>query len=246
MSEITLFIILGMCAAGSAVVSLILLSLHIDLFFLRFKLENHPVLVNMIENAISVICEEEGIKTFYKTCEQINPKGTKEEDIALGMYIYTLDDEHKQKSKKALIEIEKLEKDYNKSYSEICKLVGVDNSIEKEDFMYPRIVLCHEKLIAFGLKSYYSTYFHELGHHFAIKESGGVTTETDADIQARNLIFERLPYFFQLIPYFRFEYRLKLKEMSFNEKMNAYIGYLSYYLKYKKTIKRESKKICNK
>jgi len=219
----------------------ILICLKFDLYFLLLKIENHPVLIDMVENVVTTICKEEGIQVFHKPFDELNADVQEEGKKATGMYVYFIDKEMQQKAKDNLIEIDNLENEFKLSYKEICKIRGFDTDVKKEDFMFPKILLCYDKLLAYGLNDYYSTYFHELGHHFAIKEISS-RSEEDADKYGRELILKHLPFFFQLFPYFRFTYRLDLKELGLKEKIKGSIDYLKYYIKNRKTIVKKWQK----
>jgi hypothetical protein len=236
---VSLIIFIGVC------VTILSISwLSIDIYFLSLKIENHPVLRVMVNDVLDQICKEEGLRIFNKTYDQLNADVKDDKDKSLGMYVYTLDEGHQKRVDDALCFVEDLELKYKKSYKDICILVGTTTTLEKEDFILPRILLCTDKLMtAFGANSYYSTFFHEIGHHFVAKEIGK-HKEEDADRRARAIILERLPYFFQLFPYFNFRFRLNkefYKELSVKEKLKAYYGFLKYYIKNKNTIVRHRK-----
>jgi hypothetical protein len=99
----------------------------------------------------------------------------------------------------------------------------------KEDtLIVPRILICKEETMKFGgLVSYYSTYFHEFGHHFAIKANGD-RSELAADTEAYRLVCENLPDFFQLFSHINFEYRLKLSELTIKKRLILYYHYWQY------------------
>ncbi len=199
---------------------------RINIYFLVFKLEKHPILIKMIEDIFQRICKEEGIGVFYKNYAELNPEGIKNDEEALGRYIYTTDADWQKKINKLLIEIENLENKYNMPYHRLCKLVGSEKIINKEIFVLPRILLCNEQTKKYGLLSYYSTHFHELGHHFAVKTMGN-HTENDANIIAQKLIIENLPFFFQLFPFMDFRYSIGNK-LKLTEKIRAYYEFLLY------------------
>jgi hypothetical protein len=202
--------------------------LKIDMYFLQFKLEKHPMLIAMLEDVFQRICIEEGIRVFQKTYEELNINRPIEDDKALGMYVYTLDAEHQRRANKCLREIEELEIKWKMPYKKLCQFVDSDTALEREDFVLPRILLCKkEEFEKYGLLSYYSTHFHELGHHFAVKEIGK-HTEDDANRIAHRLIIQNFPYFFQLIPFINFRYRTNMKELASKEKLRACIEYLQY------------------
>ena len=210
--------------------------LSLDIYFLMFPLQRHPVLRAMVQELAETICKEEGIRVYDKSFETLNADVENDGEKALGTYIYTLNPEYQQKVNESLQFIEELELKYKLPYKEVCVLLNAKSKCEKEEFVLPRIYLCTERLMKYGVGSYYGTYFHEIGHHFAAKTIGK-HTEDDANKIAHDIILECLPYYFQLIPDFNFKYRLDVKrELSFMEKIKAYRGYLKYYFKHKDTI----------
>lgn len=235
--EHILAIVIGsICFIGLGFAFLNLLRLGVEIYFLRFKLERHPLLINVIEDVLDNVCREEGIRVFHKSHEDLNKDSLEDMEKVLGKYVYTVDAEYQKTVNAALHDIENLELKYRKSYPDICAMAGVEFKGSKERFVLPRILLCDEKLLDLGLGSYYSTYFHELGHHFAAKALGNNHTEEDADAYAVKLIQERLPNFLQAIPYFNFQYRVEHDFKLTRVKLNAYCEYLKYYIKNKKNI----------
>jgi hypothetical protein len=206
------------------IVFLALSYLKVSMYFLDFKLENHPALAKKIENVAYGICKQEGITVFDKTFEEININKTKEEDKAVGMYIYTTDGEYQKTLNRCLNEIEIMEKEYRLSYKEICKLVGHDTTCDKEDFILPKILIA-KNLKNLGLTYYYCTFFHELGHHFAYKEMG-VHTEADADRHAGILFRKYLPPYVLLIHSFSYSYARGEYKLNYKEKIIAFLKYL--------------------
>lgn len=206
--------------------SVALMVFGVEMHFLKFKIENHPVLTKMVENVLYNICEQEGIKVFHKSYEEININRTKE-NAAVGMYIYTTDGEYQQTVNKCLREIESMEKEYHLPYKNICALVGHNSTVEKEDFVLPKILLAQDSLKAFGLTSYYDTFFHELGHHFAVKEIG-VHDETDADRYGAMLARKYLPSYFFLFHSFAYRFTKDGNGLTTKEKFKAYYEYLLY------------------
>lgn len=217
---------------GLCVSSLMFGLINLWLYFLNFKIEKHPVLIKLLDNALNAICLEEQIKVFNKTYEEINKDETDDSHAALGQYIYTLDAEHQKNIDNALLDIENLEHKYGMLYPDICKLADVECKASKEIYTLPRILLC-EKLYKYGMNQYYCTYLHELGHHFAVKELGCEHTEKDADRYALKLVRERLPIYFQLLFWFKFDI-----DLDFKNTLIAYREYLRYYIKNKKSIEK--------
>jgi len=205
-------------------------NLSVELYFMGFKLEKHPRLIEIIDKTAHQICEEEGIRVYHKSYEEINIKKTCEEDKALGMYIYTLDSDYQQVVNKNLNDIEQMELQYKLPYKEICALTKAKITHTKEDFVLPKILLCDSVLKQYGLTSYYGTFFHEIGHHFAVKERGRDHNEKDADTYAYMLMRKRLPFYFLLFYDFHYEFRLGKKEMSRKEKYIGYVEYLKYLI----------------
>ena len=216
------------------VILYISLSINIELHFLRLKIENHPILKAMVDDALQKICDTEGIKVFHKTQDEMNTSGNGD---AVGLYIYSHDLYWVERAKERLNKLIQLEEEYKMPYKEICASVGHTTDVTREDFTLPRILLCEETLLRInGLNLYYSTFFHELGHHF-IEKNGEEQTEDNANRIGQKLVQEHLPFFFRLIPTLSFEYRVKDKpKLTKKERYRAYWEYYQYYHKFKHTI----------
>ena len=205
-------------------ISLIMIS--VELHFLKFKIENHPILIKIVEDALYNICKTESITVFNISYNELNINRTKENKI-VGKYVYTINNEYQQKLNKILSEIELMEQDYELPYNQICALVGHETKLTREDFILPKILLAEENLKAFGLTSYYDTFFHELGHHFAVKEIG-VHDEADADRYGAMLARKYLPSYFFLFHSFAFRFTKDGNGLRTKEKFKAYYEYLLY------------------
>lgn len=220
-----------------------MLSINIDLYFLRFDIEKHPVLKKMVDDVTEKVCKEEGVKVLNVSYRELNEGETSENKMAVGRYVYTLDEDYAIKSRESYVKAKEIENEYGRTYGEICKVLNIDTENKTaDDFYLPRILLSYDQLSLFGLNSYYGTYFHEIGHHFAAKELGE-HTEDDANMYGHRTILENLPLMFQLIPEFNFNFRLndtgfKLSKM---QRMRALKEYLRYYIKHRKTIIRKKK-----
>ena len=198
------------------------------IYFLKFKIEEHPILIAMIEDVLQRICKEEGIRVFHKTHEEINKGVTEKKEEAVGLYVHAKDAEHQKKYDDVRQVIEKLEKKWKLPYKELCIIAGVEYNVEEDSYVLPKILLCKEKAEKYGgLLSYYSTYFHEIGHHFAIKANGDRSEEA-ADLIGYKLVHENLPFFFQIFPYINFHYRLKKDDLTTKELLKAYFQYWQY------------------
>jgi hypothetical protein len=219
--------------------SVLLMVFGVEMHFLKFKIENHPALTKMAEDVLYNICEQEGIKVFHKSYQEINVGRTKENG-AVGMYIYTTDGEYQQTVNKCLREIESMEQEYRLPYKNICALVGHESTVDKEDFVLPKILLAQDSLKAYGLTSYYDTFFHELGHHFAVKEMGE-HNEEDANRYGAMLARKYLPSYFFLFHGFKYRFASDANALTTKEKIKAYYEYLLYL----KNNRNDSKKVCN-
>lgn len=205
-----------------------LLYLKVEMYFLTFKLENHPLLIQKIESVLAMICEKENLKVFHKSYDELNANEPDANKKAYGKYIYTLDDTYKKEINDILAEVEAIEVKYGKPYEELCRESGV-KVIEKERFHIPRIVLCNDEIQKLGICSYYGTYFHELGHHFVHKEMGEeFNTEENADKYAAKLVKENLPHYFLLFSRFGFWYTKNGAKLTQKEKIRAFIKFLLY------------------
>ena len=202
--------------------------LSIDLYFLCFKFEKHPRLIAIIEKVVQDISAEEDLPIFVKPYKEMN-KDRKEGNEAVGMYIYTTCKDYQERVNKNYVELVLIEKKYGKTYHELCVLTGVDSTLTKEDYLLPRILIA-DSLMKYGTGSYYATVFHELGHHFAVKEKGVDHDETDADRHGYMLAKERLPFYFQLFSDFNFSYRIVENELNWKGKLKGYLGYTWYLI----------------
>jgi hypothetical protein len=227
MNAIVSISILIILVVGILAIATMFAWFSVDTYFMCFKFEKHPKLIAMLDSVAHEICDEEGIGVFNKSYAEVNKDKPKGEE-AVGMYIYTLDEEYQQKVNKNYKEIRDLEEKYGMSYERICRVVGVDSTTTAEDFILPKILLCKDSLLKWGWSSYYSTFFHEIGHHFAAKELGK-HTEEDADRYAYKIIKERLPIYFQLFYGWHFEYKLKVS-MKRKDIVIAHISYLQYLI----------------
>ncbi len=220
----TAFFIYLILACGVLLVGLLIIGwISIEIYFLSFKLEKHPVLINLIETKLNAICEKEGIRVYNKTYDELNVGVENEMEKALGKYCYTLNAEYQNLINEFIESCNKL-----KMYGDIDS----DDDIEKR--ILPKILLCKSR---FGLSSYYSIWLHELGHHFAVKEMQDKHSEKDADRQAYQIAVKELPLFFQLIHDFNFDYSLNDTELPFIKKIVALSQYVLYLVKIKLKIK---------
>jgi hypothetical protein len=224
-----LFIFVGvfLCAMGFALLQVTWLGLQVR--FLRFKLEQHPALIKMIDDVLLRITTEQNLPVFYKTYEELNKGrgGTEEKKEALGMYVYTRDPEHQKNCDNTLRKIRELEKKYRKSYRDICKFAGEETNVQEDSFVLPKILLCHEEAQKFGLLAFYSTYFHEIGHHYAITLNNDESEEA-ADRIAREMVRTNLPYFFTILPFIDYRYKLE-DEPTIKVRLKAYWDYYRNY-----------------
>jgi hypothetical protein len=193
--------------------------LFIELYFLSFRLSKHPVLIDLIETKLKMICEREGIHVYNISYEELNKN---EDQKVLGKYCYTLDTEY-----------QKLIDEYVKTCNKLNKLINCDSYDDDiKKYFLPKILLCKEYQVRiFGLSSFYCTYLHELGHHLAIKKMRNQHNEIDADKYAHQIILNEFPLFFQLIYEFRFQ--LKDAELSFIKKLQALLQFIMYMIKNK-------------
>jgi len=202
--------------------------LNIDLYFIGFHLEKHPKLQKKLDDVAHAICQEEGIGVFHQDSSVMNA-GRKKGHEAVGLYTYTECEEYQESVNTSRKRIEELEAKYGKPYKEVCALLGHDTKFSKADFVLPRITLCNS-LFELGLTDYYSTFFHEIGHHFAVKEKGPDHDEMAADRYARSILSQRLPLHFQLIFDSHYKFRLKGGELRGKMKIMAYFSYLKYLI----------------
>jgi len=210
---------------------LALLKINIDLYFLLFKLEKHPLLIQKIENVLNYLCTSENIGVFHKSFDELNANETDDHKKAVGRYICLLNGEYQREINEIVSWIKNIEDRYNKPYDKICEKFNL-NPINKERLILPRIILCKDKLEQYGLNGYYCTFFHEIGHHFDFKENKTVfddydTAEKNANIYAVKLIKQYLPEYFLII----FKYRFDKIEISVKNEIIAYVKFLVYLIK---------------
>ena len=201
--------------------------LKIEIYFLKLKLEDHPILIKMVDDVLEGIRSGYDIPVFYKSFAELNKNYTEKKDMALGLYIHSKNPDHVEKSRNALKEIDEFEKKWNKPFRQICKLVGADGVADREDFIIPRIELCTDESKKYGLCSFYATYFHELGHHIAIITADD-SSEEAADAIGNQLVYDKLPFFFQLMPIISFRYRVNKPNLTTIERLRAYYQFWQY------------------
>jgi len=208
-----------------------LLWLKIEMYFLEFKVEKHPLLIQMLEDALNKTCENENIRVFQKTYDEINADETDESKKALGQYVYSKDPDYQIKLNQTLAEIEDIEKKYGHPYHVLCQQAGVTVH-HKEEFVFPKILLCKDyEIKLLGTSSYYHTWFHELGHHFAYKELGAEGGGEDiANKYAAKLMKENLPHFFLLFFDFGWWYRRSGAILTQKEKTRALLNFFKYLI----------------
>lgn len=202
--------------------------ISLTIYFLQFKLEKHPILIAMLDDVLQRLSTEENVPVFHKSYEELNEDYPEDRDKAVGMYVHSANLEHQKKCDDALQEVRNLEKKWNRPYKDICEFLGTECNMKEDTLIVPKILMCKEETMKYGgLLSYYSTYFHEFGHHFAIKANGD-RSELAADTQGHRLVSENLPDFFRLFPYINFEHRLKLPELTLKERFTLYYHYWQY------------------
>lgn len=213
------------------------------LYLLNFKLEKHPLFIEIIENILNKIVESENLAVFQKTYEELNADKSKGESEAIGQYRYINNPDDDARIKNLLLEIEDVENKYGKPYHVLCQEVGV-NVRYKEDFIFPKILLCKEfEIKNFGLILYYRTYFHELGHHFAHKELGndGVGEEL-ADKYLAKLFRENVPTYFLIISSFKWCFPENYDVLTLKEKILAVLDFVKVLHKEHKLKKQNESK----
>lgn len=215
-----------------------------SLYFLRLKLENHPLLIQKVEKVLNDICTAENIAVFHVPYEVLNEGVNEPKSKAIGRYVYSTDLEKTLKTIEEIkADMRAMELKHGKPYNTLCIEAGLTPPDEKRLHM-PRILLTGEMEKYGGLEYYFGTYFHELGHHFVVKNIGATVdhTEEDADKYAAELVKNHLPHYFLF--FFSFAYRFKLTGISLTkkEKIKAFIeflGYLKEKRKFDKNLKNE-------
>jgi len=181
------------------------MNMNIDI--LDAYLEKHTKTHMMLDEVAHAICHEEEIGVFHLTYELLNADREKGKEV-FGVYTYTECEEYQERVNRSLSLIEELEAKYSQPYEEFCEHMEHETEFTRADFVLPRITLCNS-LIEFGHLEYYATFFHEIGHHFAVKEKGSDHDELDADRHARQILLHRLPehYHKYVDSYFRFRHK---------------------------------------
>ena len=197
--------------------------LIVSLFYMQFKIEKYPKLVKIINDVVDDILKTEKIHLFLKSYEELN-EGLEEEEHVVGRYVFILDDKRQQELNEILLKVESLEKQYKMPLDKMNTLTG--NNLNKEDFAFPHILLLETLKDNSGLKWHYHTMFHELGHHFAIKDLKDKQTEQDADKYGKKIIKEKLPLFCYYIIPFR---EKGIRGLSLKEHIKANIQFLRFY-----------------
>jgi hypothetical protein len=213
-------------------VLLAIMMLKLEVSFIFYKYKKHPLIMKLLQDTLDRICTEEGITVLYKSSKEINKKTPNEDDWAIGKYIYIHDANmgtHTKVLEEYIESRRKIEEYYSITFEEYCKRNN-EKYVPIEEYKYPRILLT-DTLRLNDMGSYYSTFFHELGHHFAVKEKGSDHDEKDADRYAHMLIMKELPYFFQL--FYDFRDRFIDKELNFFQRIPAYYKYFNYLVKEK-------------
>lgn len=223
--------------------------LKYELYFLHFHIKDHPLLIQKIEKVLKNICETENLPVFHVPYERLN--NNPPTSNVIGRYVYA------KNIKEALKAIEEVKRDiqviemkYGKPYNQLCIECGL-TPVHEERLHMPRIMLVEEKEKYDNLENYYCTYFHELGHHFFIKERGATIehTENDADNWAAKLIKEHLPDYFLLFYDFSYRYRDNGLTLTKKEKIIALINFLKYTREkrqFDKSLKQNTVEIRNR
>lgn len=192
-------------------ISLIQLKIiNIKLYFLKFDFRKFPQMAKIVEDTLYRISQEQGITVYNRTDHELNGDVEEKEKI-LGRYVYP--------SKTS-----KIYKKYQK-YRELVKDIIKSNPnylSNNERFAYPQILLVNKDEHFLEVKGYFATFFHELGHHFAI-ELENLETEEDADRYAWRLVCENLPDYFKLI--FWSSFKLE-KELTGIEILRLYFKFI--------------------
>lgn len=218
------YVIIGIFIIGC----LIVFCLSLELEFLKYNSGKHPKLEAMIERILLEISTSEGIRVFDKSYSEMNVKNDKGNEV-VGSYIYTVDADYQQIINRTYTQIVDLEEEYGMPYEMLNKMVGVEITHTKEDYILPRIELAKNELKGFGIDNYYCVWFHELGHHFAVKNLGMKHTEDDADRYASMLVKKHLPLYFQILGTYHYRYARGENKLSRVKYIQASIQYL-YYL----------------
>lgn len=82
----------------------------VGLYLSCFKLEKHPLFIEIIENALNKIIEGEDLAVFQKTYEELNANKSVGDSEAIGQYLFIEDPNENTRIKNLLQQIEDAEK----------------------------------------------------------------------------------------------------------------------------------------
>jgi hypothetical protein len=240
--DILLILLVVALVGGSIAIALSGLYIKVDLHFLSLKLDDHPLLIQKLDDVVKFICEKEKLKVFHIPYDVMNEKVDDPDKKAIGKYVYsTSPNDYKKTLAEVQADIQETEKKYGRSYDELCISAGV-KPIRKERFYIPRIMMCEENEKYGSAESYYGTLFHELGHHFVVKKIGAIEEhdEKDADKSAAELIKEYLPHYYLLFFWFGYRFRETGVTLTSREKFKAIIKFLLFLRKERNISKKKN------
>lgn len=202
-----------------------LFTFNLDLLFLGFKIEKHPYLKKLLEDKLNNKVKEYNLKVFVIPFEELNEGTNNVNELALGKYIWTTDEELLESANEILSKVSDFENHYGPINEHRTK-EGLDLLIKRKYF-YPRIELADQsEKRSFDKLYFYKTFAHEIGHHVAITKNND-NTEKGADDVARDIIRE-LPNYFQCIFWYLFDLNPKKKLLY------KWQFFTQYYFKRKK------------
>lgn len=138
-----------------------------------YKYDN-PILIAHIQKIAKKLAEDEGVKVYFVSFDELNVNETEEEKNAVGKFIYLTDNNVETVHKLMLVQ------NFYKNR---------DNGNIPQKFIYPRIELTTNDIFVF---------IHELGHYFLYKR-GMIQSEAGANFYCEEFFDNYLPPFFKWI-----------------------------------------------
>jgi hypothetical protein len=212
----------GIIIIGTLIILIVLtIQLWMNNTSIKFKLEDHPEIMLMVETIKNEFVEKYQLPIFYLSDAYLNRDVEKPEERANGMYRYVRNGEYK-----------KVLKEYREAIKELLNSGLPYPSIEHQKYyeferLLPRVEIVVENEYTTSFKSkklaQYMTTFHEFGHHL-IEVNGEEQTEERASELGITYLKDRLPKWTRVYLNYSYEvYGLKTEQNRC----------LYYFLKYK-------------
>lgn len=206
---------------------IIVVILLIKLYFLGFRLKNHPQLIKLLDDTIEKICKLNNIDVYYLTEHDIIQYKIVEKVNFIGLY----------RSYKNIDSANYFNEKLNKLRQDYGDVINNDIIMNYLRLQYklPQIIINIDEINVDKPETYYYVLFHELGHHYArLNELSD--SEDDADLMGYMLVKKYLPKYFQLFYYFTSYFTINNNmsiddNLSIPEKIIAIIEFLKVSIK---------------